>query len=235
MIKISNLNAKYGYVNALKGIDIVVKKGQIVTLLGANGAGKTTTLRCILGLLETYSGEILFKGENIIGKKVEDIVKGGIMSSPEGRNVFGSLSVKENLLAGAYTIKSKQQTLDNLNKVYEYFPILLERKNQMAGTLSGGEQQMLSIGRALMGSPEILLLDEPSLGLAPLIVRDIFKIIQEINKEGTTVLLVEQNAMQALKISDYAYVLETGKIVHEGNSKELIEDDKIKNAYLGGN
>ncbi len=235
MIKISNLNAKYGYVNALKGIDIVVKKGQIVTLLGANGAGKTTTLRCILGLLETYSGEILFKGENIIGKKVEDIVKGGIMSSPEGRNVFGSLSVKENLLAGAYTIKSKQQTLDNLNKVYEYFPILLERKNQMAGTLSGGEQQMLSIGRALMGSPEILLLDEPSLGLAPLIVRDIFRIIQEINKEGTTVLLVEQNAMQALKISDYAYVLETGKIVHEGNSKELIEDDKIKNAYLGGN
>jgi len=235
MIKISNLNAKYGYINALKGIDIEVKKGQIVTLLGANGAGKTTTLRCILGLLETYSGEILFKGENISGKKVEDIVKGGIMSSPEGRNVFETLSVKENLLAGAFTIKSKKQMLDNLRKVYEYFPILLERKNQMAGTLSGGEQQMLSIGRALMGSPEVLLLDEPSLGLAPLIVKDIFRIIQEISKEGTTVLLVEQNAMQALKISDYAYVLETGKIVHEGNAKELIEDDKIKNAYLGGN
>ena len=219
MISIKNLEAYYGFVYALKGLNIEIKKGQIVTLLGANGAGKTTTLKCISGLLKPTNGTIQFLNQDIQNKEVEEIVKGGIIQSPEGRKIFASLTVEENLLAGAYTLKDKSKIKTNFEKIYEYFPILSERKTQRAGTLSGGEQQMLAIGRALMADPKVLLLDEPSLGLAPLIVKDIFNIIKSINEEGMTILLVEQNAMQALKISDYAYVLETGKIVHEGNAK----------------
>lgn len=234
MISIKNLEAYYGFVYALKGLNIEIKKGQIVTLLGANGAGKTTTLKCISGLLKSTNGRIQFLNQDIQNKAVEEIVKGGIIQSPEGRKIFASLTVEENLLAGAYTLKDKSKIKTNFEKIYEYFPILSERKTQRAGTLSGGEQQMLAIGRALMADPKVLLLDEPSLGLAPLIVKDIFNIIKSINEEGITILLVEQNAMQALKISDYAYVLETGKIVHEGNAKELLNNEEIKNAYLGG-
>lgn len=235
MLKIENLHAHYGYVHALKGLTVNVEKGKIVTLLGANGAGKTSTMKCISGIVNPTEGTIHYKGEDITGKKIEDIVEKGIVQSPEGRQVFASLTVHENLLAGAYTINDKKKIADNLERVYGYFERLRERKDQHAGTLSGGEQQMLAIGRALMASPELLILDEPSLGLAPLIVKDIFKIIREINATGITILLVEQNVKQALNISDYAYVLETGKIVHEGIAKTLMADEKIKHAYLGGN
>lgn len=234
MLSIKELSAHYGSIHALKGISIEIPAGKVVTLLGANGAGKTTTLRCISGVVKASSGDIDFEGASLLGKGIEDIVGKGIIQSPEGRQVFSSLSVKENLLAGAFTLKEKSQLSQCFEQVYAYFPRLKERESQYAGTLSGGEQQMLAIGRALMAKPKLLILDEPSLGLAPLVVRDIFKIIREINATGTTILLVEQNAKQALGVSDYAYVLETGRVVYEGEAKALAADERIKAAYLGG-
>jgi len=234
MLKIENVNAYYGYIHALKNVSIDIPKGKIVALLGANGAGKTTTLKAISGLIEIAGGDIEFEGESLKNKAVEKIVAKGIIQSPEGRQVFADLTVEENLKIGSYTRKDRHNIGKSYDQVYGYFQILKERKHQEAGTLSGGEQQMLAIGRALMANPKLLLLDEPSLGLAPLIVKDIFSIIKEINNLGTTILLVEQNAMQALGISHYGYILETGKIVHQGNAKDLIKDDKVKQAYLGG-
>lgn len=231
---IKNLKVNYGSIEALKGIDISVKEGQIVALLGANGAGKTTTLRKISGILEAKSGNVQFFGEDITNLPPHKIAARGIIQSPEGRQVFRDLTVEENLMIGAYTIKNKKELKNNFDRVYSYFPVLRERKNQIASTLSGGEQQMLAIGRALMGSPKLLLLDEPSLGLAPLIVKNIFHIIEEIRKDGTTVLIVEQNALQTLKIADYAYVLEVGKIGMEGSAKELRNNSSLIEVYLGG-
>jgi branched-chain amino acid transport system ATP-binding protein len=231
---IKNLKVNYGSIEALKGIDISVKEGQIVALLGANGAGKTTTLRKISGILEAKSGSVQFFGEDITKLPPHKIASKGIIQSPEGRQVFRDLTVEENLMIGAYTIKNKKELKNNFDRVYSYFSVLRERKNQIASTLSGGEQQMLAIGRALMGSPKLLLLDEPSLGLAPLIVKNIFNIIEEIRKDGTTVLIVEQNALQTLKIADYAYVLEVGKIGMEGSAKELINNSSLIEVYLGG-
>jgi branched-chain amino acid transport system ATP-binding protein len=231
---IKNLKVNYGSIEALKGIDISVKEGQIVALLGANGAGKTTTLRKISGILEAKSGNVQFFGEDITNLPPHKIAAKGIIQSPEGRQVFRDLTVEENLMIGAYTIKNKKELKNNFDRVYSYFSVLRERKNQIASTLSGGEQQMLAIGRALMGSPKLLLLDEPSLGLAPLIVKNIFHIIEEIRKDGTTVLIVEQNALQTLKIADYAYVLEVGKIGMEGSAKELRNNSSLIEVYLGG-
>lgn len=235
MLKLANVNAYYGYIHALKDVSIEVPEGKIVSILGSNGAGKTTTLKVISGLINPKSGDVVLEGESIKGISVENIVSRGIVQSPEGRQIFYELTVNENLKAGAYTRKDKKKINDTIDQVYSYFPILKERENQIAGTLSGGEQQMLAIGRALMAKPKLLLLDEPSLGLAPLIVKDIFKIIQEINEQGTTILLVEQNAYQALSISDYAYILETGRVVHHGKALDLRNDNKVKAAYLGGN
>jgi branched-chain amino acid transport system ATP-binding protein len=231
---IKNLKVNYGSIEALKGIDISVKEGQIVALLGANGAGKTTTLRKISGILEAKSGNVQFFGEDITNLPPHKIAAKGIIQSPEGRQVFRDLTVEENLMIGAYTIKNKKELKNNFDRVYSYFPVLRERKNQISSTLSGGEQQMLAIARALMGSPKLLLLDEPSLGLAPLIVKNIFHIIEEIRKDGTTVLIVEQNALQTLKIADYAYVLEVGKIGMEGSAKELRNNSSLIEVYLGG-
>lgn len=233
VLKLNNVQAYYGYIHALKDVNLEVKEGTIVTLLGANGAGKTTILKVISGLLHPSRGNIEFQGSNISKLSPEKIVQKGIVQSPEGRQIFPELTVGENLRIGAYTEKNKQKRIESIDKVYSYFPILKEREKQDAGTLSGGEQQMLAIGRALMARPKLLLLDEPSLGLAPLIVKNIFEIIKEINEQGTTVFLVEQNANQALNISDYAYILETGKIIHHGNAEELKKDDVIKKAYLG--
>ncbi|MBS4537605.1 ABC transporter ATP-binding protein [Clostridium sp. D2Q-11] len=235
MLKIENIDAYYGFIHALKDFSINIEEGKIVTLLGANGAGKTSTLKVISGLLNPVKGSVTFNGENLLIYPPEKIVSMGIIQSPEGRQIFPQFTVEENLKAGAYTRKDKENIAKTLDKVYDYFPRLKERKKQYAGTLSGGEQQMLAIGRALMAKPKLLLLDEPSLGLAPLIVRDIFRIIEEINKEGTTILLVEQNAYQALSIADYGYILETGKVVSEGSAKELLGNSDIKKAYLGGN
>ncbi|MGF7058569.1 ABC transporter ATP-binding protein [Brassicibacter mesophilus] len=234
MLKLNNIDAYYGYIHALKNMTIEVPKGKIVTLLGSNGAGKTSTLKVISGLLSARTGTVEFEGKVINNIQPENIVSDGIVQSPEGRQIFPELTVEENLKAGAYTRKDKENINNSYDRIYSYFPRLKERKSQMAGTLSGGEQQMLAIGRALMAKPKLLLLDEPSLGLAPLIVKDIFRIVLEINKEGTTILLVEQNAYQALSVADYAYILETGKIVHQGPAEELKNDERIKKAYLGG-
>jgi len=234
LLKLIDIHGHYGSIHALKGLNINIETGKVITLLGANGAGKTTTLKCISGVMTPSKGQIIFNDDDLTKKSIEEIVQLGIVQSPEGRRIFSSLTVKENLMAGAFTMKSKETISKTLEEVYEFFPRLLERENQFAGTLSGGEQQMLAIGRALMACPKLLILDEPSLGLAPLIVKDIFRIVKEINKRGTTILLVEQNARLALSVSDYAYVLETGKIVHEGEAKVLANDDKIKAAYLGG-
>jgi len=230
---IHNLKVRYGAIEALKGIDIEVKEGSVVALLGANGAGKTTTLRTISGLITPVGGTIEFFGKDITGMEAEKIAKIGIAQSPEGRQVFRDLTVEENLKIGAFTVKSHKEVHNNFEQVYDYFPVLKQRKNQLASTLSGGEQQMLAIGRALMSSPRILLLDEPSLGLAPLIVRDIMKIIVEIRDTGKTVIIVEQNAAQTLKIADYAYVLELGTISTHGPAQELLNDPKLVEAYLG--
>jgi len=230
---IHNLKVRYGAIEALKGIDIEVKEGSVVALLGANGAGKTTTLRTISGLITPVGGTIEFFGKDITGMEAEKIAKIGIAQSPEGRQVFRDLTVEENLKIGAFTVKSHKEVHKNFEQVYDYFPVLKQRKNQLASTLSGGEQQMLAIGRALMSSPRILLLDEPSLGLAPLIVRDIMKIIVEIRDTGKTVIIVEQNAAQTLKIADYAYVLELGTISTHGPAQELLNDPKLVEAYLG--
>lgn len=233
MLKISGLKAWYGSINALKGIDLEVKKGEIVTLIGANGAGKSTTLKCISGLLKQVEGEIIFEDKNIVGVPAHKIVELGICQVPEGRRIFGNLTVRENLLMGAYTVKDRKIIDEKMERVFSIFPRLKERINQLGGTLSGGEQQMLAIGRALMSEPKLLLLDEPSLGLAPFLVVEIFKIIQEINKQGTTILLVEQNAHMALQIAHRGYVLETGRIVLSGTSQELYANEEVKKAYLG--
>jgi len=232
-LEIRNLKVNYGAIEALKGIDITVKEGSVVALLGANGAGKTTTLRTISGLIKPTGGSIQFLGKEISHLEAEKIATIGIAQSPEGRQVFRDLTVEENLKVGAFTVNSRKEVKANFQKVYGYFPVLKERKNQVASTLSGGEQQMLAIGRALMSSPKILLLDEPSLGLAPLIVRDILKIVTEIRDAGTTVIIVEQNAAQTLKIADYAYVLELGVIRTHGPAQELLHDPKLIEAYLG--
>lgn len=233
-LNIENLKVSYGNIKALKGINIKVPEGKIVALLGANGAGKTTTLRAISGVVESDEGSIKLFDNDITNKAPEKITSLGIIQSPEGRQIFPELTVEENLRIGAFTVKKKEEIIKNFERVYKYFPRLMERKRQIAGTLSGGEQQMLAIGRALMASPKILLLDEPSLGLAPLIVRDIFQIVKEINNEGTTILIIEQNALQTLKIADYAYVLEVGEVNMEGKASELIQDSRLIEAYLGG-
>lgn len=234
MLKINDVNVYYGNIHALKGVSLNINEGEIVTLIGANGAGKSTLLQTISGLLKPKNGEILFQGQSIAGKVAQSIVKQGLSQVPEGRRVFQNMSVEENLELGAYLRNDKQGIRDDFDKVYQLFPRLLERKKQLSGTLSGGEQQMLAMGRALMARPKLLLLDEPSMGLAPLLVKTIFKIIQEINQTGTTILLVEQNANMALSIADRAYVIETGKIVASGSSDELNQSDQIKTAYLGG-
>ena len=234
ILKLDNLTVSYGSIKALKGINIKVREGEIVALLGANGAGKTTTLKTLSGIVPAENGSIEFCGKNIVNMAPEKITALGIVQSPEGRQIFPDITVEENLRVGAFTVKSKKEIAKNFERVYKYFPILQERKKQLAGTLSGGEQQMLAIARALMGSPKVLLLDEPSLGLAPLIVKTIFEIVKEINSEGTTVLIIEQNALQTLKIADYAYVLEVGEVSMEGKANELIQDKKLLEAYLGG-
>lgn len=234
ILKITNLKLNYGPIAAIKGIDLSVEEGKIVAILGANGAGKTSTLKVISGLLKPAAGEILFEGKNIAGKAAHKIAKQGIMQSPEGRHVLIGLTVEENLRVGAYNIKSKEQLEKNFERVYTLFPRLKERAKQQSSTLSGGEQQMLAIGRALMGSPKLLILDEPSLGLAPLLIKDIFNTLVKIKEEGTTILIVEQNALSTLKIADYAYVLELGKISMHGRAEDLIKDERLIAAYLGG-
>ena len=233
MLVLDNVSVSYGAIEALRGISMRVEKGEVVTLIGANGAGKTTTLRTITGLLSPTEGSITFEGEEIGGRPTHKLVARGISMSPEGRGVFANLSVRENLQMGAYLQKNRAQIAGVMKKCFEMFPRLKERENQKAGTLSGGEQQMLAMGRALMSRPRLLLLDEPSLGLAPLVVHTIFEAIDEIRREGTTILLIEQNAHAALGHSDRAYVLETGCITMEGPSKELANDPRIKEAYLG--
>ncbi|MFS0892044.1 ABC transporter ATP-binding protein [Peribacillus frigoritolerans] len=234
MLKIEDINVYYGNIQALKGISLSINEGEIVTLIGANGAGKSTLLKSISGLLKPKQGKIIYEGDSIGGKAAQSIVKMGISHVPEGRRVFANMSVEENLQLGAYLRKDKAGIKQDMEKVYELFPRLLERLKQQSGTLSGGEQQMLAMGRALMAKPRLLLLDEPSMGLAPLLVKQIFHIIEEINKTGTTILLVEQNANLALSIADRAYVVETGRIVLSGKSEELTASEEIKNAYLGG-
>jgi len=233
MLQIENLVVDYGYIRAIKGIDMNVQEGNIVAILGANGAGKSTAIRTISGMVKAKSGKVTFSGENITNKEVHKIAKKGIIQSPEGRMILAGLTTEENLRVGGYSIKSKAQTNQNLEEVFGYFPVLKERRKQQATTLSGGEQQMLAIGRALMSKPKLLLLDEPSLGLAPLIVREIFSILKKIKEQGTTILIVEQNAYQTLKIADYAYVLELGKIKTEGTGKDLLTDESLFAAYLG--
>ena len=234
MLKIDNINVYYGAIHALKGISLEVYPGEIVTLIGANGAGKSTTLRTISGLLKPKTGAIDFQGQDIAGVPAHEIVKRGISQVPEGRRIFAEMTVMENLDLGAFTRKDKDGIAADLRHVFELFPRLEERRDQVAGTLSGGEQQMLAMGRALMSRPKLLLLDEPSMGLAPLLIREIFNIIVDINKSGTTVLLVEQNANMALSIASRAYVLETGRITLSGSAAELAASEEVKKAYLGG-
>ena len=234
MLKINNLHVYYGQIHALKGISLEVKSGEIVTLIGGNGAGKTTTLRTISGLLTPKEGEIVYQGKSTENLKAHELVASGLIHVPEGRHVFPQMSVQENLDLGAYTRKDAQNIAEDLEQVFELFPRLKERRSQAAGTLSGGEQQMLAIARALMGRPKLLLLDEPSMGLAPLLVREIFNIITEINKTGVTILLVEQNANMALSVAQRGYVIETGKVVLEGDSASLAANEAVRKAYLGG-
>lgn len=234
ILRLTNVKLNYGPIAAIKGIDLSVEEGQIVAILGANGAGKTSTLKVISGLLKPSAGEILFEGKKISGKPVHKIAQMGIMQSPEGRHVLIGLTVEENLRVGAYNIKSKEELERNFERVYTLFPRLKERAKQQSSTLSGGEQQMLAIGRALMGSPKLLILDEPSLGLAPLLIKDIFNTLVKIKEEGTTILIVEQNALTTLKIADYAYVLELGKISMHGKAEELRSNERLVAAYLGG-
>ena len=233
MLEVKDLEVYYGVIQAIKGISFEVNKGEVIALIGANGAGKTTTLHTITGLISPKKGHVIFEGKDITKVPAHKIVSMGMAHVPEGRRVFAELSVYENLRMGAYTRKDKSEIEESLENVYKRFPRLEERKNQMAGTLSGGEQQMLAMGRALMSKPKIILMDEPSMGLSPILVNEIFDIIRAVSESGTTVLLVEQNAKKALAIADRAYVLETGKIVLEGNAKDLLEDDSIKKAYLG--
>ncbi|HOQ08152.1 MAG TPA: ABC transporter ATP-binding protein [Clostridiales bacterium] len=234
MFEIRDLEVHFGVIRALKGISLEVKDGEIVTLIGANGAGKTTTLRTASGLKKPTSGSVLFEGRDITGTTAMERVHLGISQVPEGRRVFSTMTVLENLELGAYHRKDRNGISMDLRKVYELFPILYDRRKQAAGTLSGGEQQMLAMGRALMSRPRLLLLDEPSMGLAPILVQEIFSIIKDINREGTTILLVEQNASMALQIANRAYVMETGSIVLSGTGSELMQSEEIKKAYLGG-
>lgn len=233
MLTIKDLEVYYGVIQAIKGISFEVNEGEVIALIGANGAGKTTTLQTITGMLQAKSGSVMFEGTDITKVPGHKIVSMGMAHVPEGRRVFAELSVLENLKLGAYTRKDKTEIAESLEKVYKSFPRLEERKSQLAGTLSGGEQQMLAMGRALMSKPRIILMDEPSMGLSPIFVEEIFNIIKEISASGTTVLLVEQNAKKALSIADRAYVLETGKIVLSGNANDLMNDESIKKAYLG--
>ena len=235
MLKIENLHVSYGGIQALRGINMQVRDGEIATLIGANGAGKSTTLRTISGLVKASSGSIQWNGEELLGKSIDKIIGSGIALSPEGRRVFPDMTVLENLKIGAYLRKDKDGIEKDIQWVYDLFPRLKERSWQLAGTLSGGEQQMLAVGRALMSRPKLMMLDEPSLGLAPLVVQDIFSIIREINRQGVTVLLIEQNANMALKIADLAYVLETGRITLSGTGAELLANEKVREAYLGKN
>ena len=232
MLEIKNLSVFYGGIHALQGIDLDVPDRKIVTLIGANGAGKSTTLRAIAGLIKPSSGEVILQGSVISGRPTLEIVQKGLALVPEGRRIFSNLSVEENLLLGAYSRTDKKAVLADLEHVYELFPRLKERRGQKGGTLSGGEQQMLAVGRGLMSRPKLLMMDEPSLGLAPLISKMIFEIIKQINSEGTTVLLVEQNAKAALEVADYGYVLETGRISLFGTGHELLQDDRVRKAYL---
>ncbi|MDU5915355.1 MAG: ABC transporter ATP-binding protein [Negativicoccus succinicivorans] len=234
MLEVNDIHVYYGAIHALKGVSLSVKEGQIVALIGANGAGKSTTLRTISGLLHPKVGDITFEGDSIAKKNVQSIVRSGISQVPEGRRIFAPLTVLENLELGAFTRKDKDGVAHDMELVFKRFPRLAERKKQLAGTLSGGEQQMLAMGRALMSRPRLLLLDEPSMGLSPLFVKEIFDIIQHINEQGTTILLVEQNAHMAMSIADYAYVLETGKITLEGPGQELMQSEAVRAAYLGG-
>lgn len=233
MLEVKDLKVYYGMIQAIKGVSFHVEEGEIIALIGANGAGKTTILHTVSGLLTPKEGSITFEGQDIVKIPGHKIVSMGMAHVPEGRRVFAQLSVLQNLKMGAYTRKDKEEISQTLARVFEHFPRLEERQNQMAGTLSGGEQQMLAMGRALMSHPKIILMDEPSMGLSPIFVNEIFQIIQEVSKEGTTVLLVEQNAKKALSIADRAYVLETGNIVLEGKADELLHNDSIKKAYLG--
>ena len=233
MLEVRDLQVYYGMIHAIKGISFDVNQGEVIALIGANGAGKTTTLHTITGLLAPKSGSVLFEGKDITKVPAHKIVSMGMAHVPEGRRVFAELSVYENLKMGAYTRKDKKEIEESLANVYKRFPRLEERKNQMAGTLSGGEQQMLAMGRALMSKPKIILMDEPSMGLSPIFVNEIFDIIKAVSASGTTVLLVEQNAKKALSIADRAYVLETGKIILEGDAKVLMNDERVKKAYLG--
>jgi len=234
MLKVDNLNVFYGAIHAIKGISLDVNEGEIITLIGSNGAGKSTTLHTISGLLKPKTGTIDFMGTEIAGKPAHQIVGMGLVQVPEGRHVFANMTVMENLELGAYLRRDKDGIAKDMEDVFKKFPRLQERKNQVCGTLSGGEQQMLAMGRALMSKPKLLLLDEPSMGLAPLLVREIFNIIKEINSAGTTILLVEQNAKMALDIADKAYVLETGRITLAGTAKELRNSEAVQKAYLGG-
>lgn len=233
LLEVRGLTVNYGPIQAVRGIDLDVEEGQIVALLGANGAGKTTTLRAISGVLRPSGGTITLNGV-AIGRRASKVARQGVRMSPEGRLIFYGLTVEENLRAGGYTLKDKGRMHQNLRRIYQLFPVLEQRHRQQASTLSGGEQQMLAIGRALMGDPKILLLDEPSLGLAPLVIQDIFRVLQEIRREGTTILIVEQNALATLRIADYAYVLELGLMNMSGKASDLIQDSRLIEAYLGG-
>lgn len=233
MLEIKDIEVYYGMIKAIKGVSFEVNEGEVIALIGANGAGKTTILHTITGLLEAKKGTVIFDGKDITKTPAHKIVSMGMAHVPEGRRVFSNLSVLQNLKMGAYTRKDKNEVEETLKTIYKRFPRLLERQNQLAGTLSGGEQQMLAMGRALMSHPRIILMDEPSMGLSPILVNEIFDIIKEVSSGGTTVLLVEQNAKKALSISDRAYVLETGNIVLEGKADELLNNDSIKKAYLG--
>lgn len=233
MLKVENLNVFYGGIHALKGISFEVPQGKIVTLIGANGAGKSTTLRTICGLVKAKNGQISLAGRNITDLSTDEIVKMSVAMIPEGRKIFPNLTVKENLTLGAFTRGNKEEIIQDEEWVYKLFPRIKERLWQKGGTLSGGEQQMLAVARGLMSRPKLLMLDEPSLGLAPLLVKEIFEIIQEIHKQKMTILLIEQNAFAALKIADYAYVLETGRIVLQGTGEELLQNEEVRKAYLG--
>jgi branched-chain amino acid transport system ATP-binding protein len=233
LLEVDNLNVYYGAIHALQGVSFNVEEGEIVTLIGANGAGKSTTLRTISGLLQPRTGSIKFRNKEITTTPAEQIVRLGISQVPEGRKIFAPLTVRENLMMGAYTRNDKNEIEQSMQRVFSSFPRLKERIDQLGGTLSGGEQQMLATGRGLMSKPSLLLLDEPSMGLSPILVEEIFRIIQEINKQGTTILLVEQNALMALSISHRAYVLETGRIVLSGDAREVAENPQVKSAYLG--
>ena len=233
MLTIKDLHVHYGAIQALKGVSLKVADGELVSLIGANGAGKTTTLHTISGLLQASSGEVLLDGVNLQKLTSHKIIENGIAQVPEGRHVFAQMTVLENLYMGAYIMRDKAKVQENLDWVFSHFPRLKERSRQLAGTLSGGEQQMLATGRALMTNPKILLMDEPSMGLSPLLVSEIFSIIEELHKDGITILLVEQNAKMALSVADRAYVLENGKISMSGDAKELLNDSRVKKAYLG--